>query len=74
MRQMYRFHAEGTLSKAEAIRRTQLTFIRGNAVAGGKGGHDRGVGVAAEPNPTARYAHPYYWACSGINVPSYDVG
>lgn len=37
MRQMYRFRAEDRLSKAEAIRRTQLAFIRGDAGAGGEG-------------------------------------
>ncbi|MGH8615350.1 MAG: CHAT domain-containing protein [Gammaproteobacteria bacterium] len=65
MRQMYRFRAEERLSKAEAIRRTQLAFIRGDAVAGGEGDRDRGVGVAAEgdqANLKAPYAHPYYWA------------
>lgn len=67
MREMYRFRVEERLSKAEAIRRTQLAFIRGDAVAGGEDGRDRGVGVAAEgdglqPNLKAPYAHPYYWA------------
>ncbi|MBF0565646.1 MAG: CHAT domain-containing protein [Nitrospirae bacterium] len=50
MRNMYKAHEKEHLSKAGALQRAQIMFIRGNKAAG-----TSGVNVS-------RYGHPYYWA------------
>jgi len=51
--------------KAEALRQTQLAFLRGSAAASPKTGKDRGVQIEPEATSTAHeagYSHPFYWA------------
>jgi CHAT domain-containing protein len=66
MRNMYRFHQEKNLSKAEALREAQLAMINGT-----QGTVDvKKIPVTTKsllsPNfkvdPTKPYAHPFYWA------------
>jgi CHAT domain-containing protein len=50
MRNFYRDWTSGTaVSKAEALRRAQVAFLRGS-------------GEAFEQGTRTTYAHPYYWA------------
>ena len=66
MRNMYRFHQEKNLSKAESLREAQLAMINGT-----QGAVDiKKIPVTTKslpsPNfkvdPTKPYAHPFYWA------------
>lgn len=70
---MEQFYAQRTghrLTKAEALRETQLRFLRGSQAAPAHaedGATDRGVVISGQPQGSSRaserpYAHPYYWA------------
>ena len=68
MRNFYKLREEQQLSKAEALRQAQITFISGGL--GGATGTTRGAiratGNSALPafvaNQQTPYAHPFYWA------------
>ena len=67
MRTFYRIRETDKVSKAEAIRRTQEMFIRGTGEGGAS--ETRGQVITSSPaktsftpDPTAPYAHPYFWA------------
>ncbi|MBA3322904.1 MAG: CHAT domain-containing protein, partial [Pyrinomonadaceae bacterium] len=78
MQDFYRVrNAQAGMLKAEALRRSQLSLLRGELKAAAAGGEERGIkmqldaagaaGASATPgrfvrNPQAPYAHPYYWA------------
>ena len=74
MAEFYRRREAEHLTKAEALRRVQLAFIRGEISPQGQGtGARRDVGcllncdrngenAANAPSATADYSHPYYWA------------
>lgn len=51
MREFYRYRQDGHLTKAEALRRSQLAFINGESNKS-----------ASSIVPARPYAHPYYWA------------
>lgn len=59
MSEMYRLREEEGLDKAEAIRQTQLAFLRSDT-AGTVGEAVRGAGLDLD-EPGA-FVHPYYWA------------
>lgn len=70
MAAFYRRRQQG-MNKAEALRRTQVAFLRGEGRPSmGLGGNSEGRGVvladsAEDSGPSAAvrsYAHPYYWA------------
>ena len=70
MAAFYRRRQQG-MSKAEALRRTQVAFLRGEGrLSMGLGGNSEGRGAlladSAEDSATSAavrsYAHPYYWA------------
>lgn len=60
MPDMYRLRQERKLSKAEALQRAQIAFIRGRAA------DEQPNSSSAAPSyvsqPQAPYAHPYFWA------------
>ena len=63
MEQFYLNRRDGGETKVEALRKTQLAFIRGKIVdtQGGAGrGGQRGVEVLVDT--PAGWTHPYYWA------------
>ena len=73
MQNFYRLRAENpAITKAEALNRAQLMFVRGETLAGNAGDATRGMRVSspeaegkAEPSPAdaaAAYKHPFYWA------------
>ncbi len=71
MQHLYRLRQEDGLTKAEAIRQTQLAFLAGGQRRNGAVGTRKGFMIDAETsddddnyayNPQAPYAHPYYWA------------
>ena len=73
MQNFYRIRAENPgITKAEALNRAQLMFIRGEIMAGNTRDATRGMRVSspeaegeAEPSPAdaaAVYKHPFYWA------------
>ncbi len=71
MQHLYRLRQEDGLTKAEAIRQTQLAFLAGGQRRSGAVGTRKGFMIDAETsddddnyayNPQAPYAHPYYWA------------
>src|SRR5207302_5731793 len=72
MKLFYRQHqGEQRLSKAEALRRTQLAFINGTVLPPGAllaMAETRGTKLAAEKAPALprlrinSYSHPYFWA------------
>jgi CHAT domain-containing protein len=74
MRRMYEIHAKGGINKAEALRRAQLELLRGeqaklaatDEVPEERGSRERycerGGGPAFEENPSAPFAHPFFWA------------
>jgi len=51
MREFYRFRQDGHLTKADALRKSQLAFINGSRKKSG-----------SSADPESPYAHPYYWA------------
>jgi CHAT domain-containing protein len=71
MQAFYRLLAEQRLSKAEALRQTQLAFIGGEITVGTGSGRFRGETVTGWSRPTGDdststvpddWRHPYYWA------------
>jgi CHAT domain-containing protein len=67
MQKLYSLHADGHLSKAEALRRTQQAFLdgsvradsdatRGKMLVGANSVQQAGAGASRD------YRHPYYWA------------
>ena len=73
MQHFYRLRGQGKVSKAEAMRQTQLAMISGQIKPGGATAPRAARqivapiagGVAAPAyrlNPHAQYAHPFYWA------------
>lgn len=78
MQNMYRIHEKEKLSKAEALQKAQIMFIKDEDLGGGDGdggakGRGRVLGLSTKdekpaqtgaytPDPKAPYAHPYYWA------------
>lgn len=67
MRTLYGLRERRGLSRAQAVREAQLTFIRGGGVASTaddrRGASRPGSMAGAAPlDPARPYAHPYYWA------------
>ncbi len=67
MAEMYRLQAQEGLSKAEAVRQTQLAYLSGKAGMEKARDGERGarvlLGDSAESDPAlAGWQHPYYWA------------
>jgi CHAT domain-containing protein len=73
MQNFYQLHAENPgITKAEALNRAQLMFVRGETPTGNIGGATRGMRVSSpkskdETEPSAAdaaeaYKHPFYWA------------
>jgi len=67
MAEMYRFQAKEGLSKAEAVRQTQLMFLAGGVDVSARAGSKRGARPHHEGAPDgstdlAGWRHPYYWA------------
>lgn len=66
MRSVYGLRERRALSRAQAVREAQLTFIRGggnaSADAERRGASRPGSIAAALLDPVRPYAHPYYWA------------
>jgi CHAT domain-containing protein/Tfp pilus assembly protein PilF len=74
MQEFYRIRQSSPgMTKVDALRRSQLKLLVGSADSGGTSPH-RGVSVNSrrtpqgsagaefQPDPSAPYAHPYYWA------------
>ncbi len=68
MRDFYEAHEEQHLSKADALRQAQLSFINGAPERGGLGLAARGFRHVNAPVrvwralPAAPFSHPYFWA------------
>lgn len=67
MSEMYRLRAQDGLSKAEAVRQTQLKFISGEFAPAGEGDADRGATRPDRPDDDLPedlqgWRHPFYWA------------
>jgi CHAT domain-containing protein len=70
MRAMYQAHKNDHVDKADALRSAQLALLHGTVHAEAAGKSERGLtrtGAAApvgnfKPDPSAPYAHPFYWA------------
>lgn len=65
MRSLYSLRERRALSRAQAVRESQLTFIRGGggtAAEAERGAARIGSIPAAPFDPTRPYAHPYFWA------------
>lgn len=64
MEQFYKLRESQNLSKAEAIRQTQLLFIRNEVFRNKVDGKVSVRGVSLPPDETsnAQFLHPYYWA------------
>ncbi len=64
MEQFYTLRESQNLSKAEAIRQTQLLFIRNEVFRNEVDGKVSARGVSLPPGETsnAQFLHPYYWA------------
>ena len=69
MQLMYKLREEENLTKAEALRRAQETFIQGRTSQDGSTAkRDRGARPVQESSDTSmstpggHYSHPYYWA------------
>ncbi|GAB6038028.1 hypothetical protein JCM15519_25870 [Fundidesulfovibrio butyratiphilus] len=70
MRNFYRLHQDGHVSKAEALRQAQLAFIKGEAscAASTRRGQavqtdaQRQTPTSAHAEPAGTYRHPFYWA------------
>jgi len=74
MQNFYRLHVEQpSMTKAEALHRAQLLFIKGKIAAGDSQEETRGMRVSSikaeteekgsfTPDPINPYTHPFYWA------------
>ncbi|WP_218141676.1 CHAT domain-containing protein [Nitrosomonas sp. Nm51] len=64
MEQFYTLREEKNISKAEAMRQTQLLFIQGNVILDetSRKARLRGVSLPADGAPESQFAHPYFWA------------
>jgi CHAT domain-containing protein len=70
MRALYQAHKMDHLDKADALRQAQLALLHGTAAAGDAGNTARGLARAStarasgnfKVNPSAPYAHPFFWA------------
>lgn len=68
MEHFYRFRVTDHLSKAESLRRAQMTLFNGNVEVDKNGPLNPGTAVLKDlkprfiADPAARFAHPYYWA------------
>ena len=70
MQTLYRLRQEQGLSKAEALRQTQLRFLSGQVASAGCDSNRRPVSLAPQgqesgestPEAICSYAHPYFWA------------
>jgi len=69
MQEFYRLRKDGHLTKAEALRKTQIAFISGahkspQSIKSAPAGNPSGTNNAPNftPDPAKPYAHPYYWA------------
>jgi len=62
MQEFYRLRDEGAgLPKSEALRRAQLSLLRGGAATTADASRGLTVGPSAKPH-TASFSHPYFWA------------
>ncbi len=70
LRALYQAHANDHLDKADSLRQAQLALLHGSAPVADDSKVRRGltrIGAAPEtgnftPNPTAPFAHPFFWA------------
>jgi CHAT domain-containing protein len=70
MRALYQAHKADHLDKADALRQAQLALLRGSARVDDANKAERGLTrISAaqsaggfKPDPSAPYAHPFYWA------------
>jgi CHAT domain-containing protein len=70
MRALYQAHKVDHLDKADALRQAQLALLRGTVAAGDTSNAARGLARAGatrasgnfKTNPSAPYAHPFFWA------------
>jgi CHAT domain-containing protein len=70
MRALYQAHKVDHLDKADALRQAQLALLRGTVAADDSGSAARGLARAGttrasgnfKVNPSAPYAHPFFWA------------
>jgi len=65
MKEFYRLKEEKKLTKAEALRRAQLTLLNGGltSLADGATEQERGGDQPSfKKDRNIPYAHPYYWA------------
>jgi CHAT domain-containing protein len=70
MRELYRVHKADHLDKAESLRQAQLALLHGTIKAEAGSAAPRGLarkagtaaGRAFKIDPSAPYAHPFYWA------------
>ena len=67
MQKLYSLHSDGDLSKAEALRQTQLAFIDGSVKASSGARRGEVLNVSDSDREAGRpasmgYPHPYYWA------------
>jgi len=67
MQKLYSLHSDGDLSKAEALRQTQLAFIDGSVKASSGARRGEVLNVSDSDREAGRpasmgYRHPYYWA------------
>ena len=65
MQQFYQNLATGKMSKTEALRNAQISFIRGGDAADGKSDRAAGIFVVSARGgspASGKLNHPYYWA------------
>lgn len=64
MEQFYALREEKNISKAEAMRQIQLSFIRGNVILDetNRKARIRGISLPADEIPESQFMHPYFWA------------
>jgi CHAT domain-containing protein len=70
MRALYQAHKVDHMDKADALRKAQLALLHGTAQVDQSGAANRGLarvastqgGGSFKSNPSAPFAHPFYWA------------
>jgi len=62
MAEFYRLREEKKLSKAEALRQTQIAFIHGEQTTTSVDSVSGVVALGADSGKPSKYEHPYYWA------------
>jgi CHAT domain-containing protein len=64
MNEFYKRRERGKTSKAEALRETQLAFLRGEVSPADKGGARGTASVGGKGKPSTDWTLPYYWGRS----------